>query len=181
MHAMTRGVTWLALAAALMGCGRPATPPDPPLPVRAESEDDLYPSVVRELEIDHTGCFGTCPVYRVRVTNTGEVEYEGKKFVHKVGRVTASLYPVDVAPLFEWLRHHPALYGASTNHRHGEDTEEITYRFHLKNGQSVVVESDVGFSSDDLWVLSHIVDGMIGRALMRANGEESPNEPKPAT
>ena len=164
----------IALLGSLMACAKPATPPDPPLVAQGKPNDDLYPSPVREIEIDHRGCFGSCPVYRVRITNAGEFEYEGKRFVRKAGLVTAAMYPADVTPLFAWLRDHPSLYSKSTTNRRGVDTENVIYRFLLKNGDSVVVETDLDFAGDDLWALSNIADGMAVRALMRSKDPKNP-------
>ncbi len=155
-------------------------PPDPPLRATASAEELLNPSVVRQLEVEHTGCFGPCPIYRVQISDDGKYEYEGKKFVARIGRTTGSVYPADVSPLFVWLRDHSKLYATDTDRRSGNDFEEVTFRFGLKSGESVVIESSLGFGGDELWALSNIVDGMIARALIwnKKNGE---HEPKPAT
>lgn len=36
-------------------------------------------------EMKRTACFGTCPIYNVTIMSNGEVLYEGKNFVDKIG------------------------------------------------------------------------------------------------
>jgi hypothetical protein len=67
--------------------------------------------------------------------------------------------------LFTWLRDHEALYASSADRRHGVDLEEVCFRFGLKNGQTVVIESRLAFNGDDLWALSTIADGIVLRAM----------------
>ncbi len=172
-----RSSCWVLGLLAVLACGRPESPQDAAF--RTQSAPELNPSLVRELEIEHTGCFGPCPVYRVRINDSGQVEYEGKQFVRQVGRAGYSLHPSDVSPLFTWLRDHAKLYAASADHRHGVDAEEVTFRFHLKSGQTAVIEWMAGFVGDDLWALSNIADGIAFRALI--NDRENSREPKPAT
>src|SRR5262245_53997404 len=38
-----------------------------------------------EVTLGRTACFGTCPVYSVRITGDGLVEYVGKQYVRVVG------------------------------------------------------------------------------------------------
>ena len=82
-----------------------------------------------------------------------------------------------MSPLFAWICEHPALYAKSGGGQRGADTEELIYRFRLNDGQVVEVLSDIGFEHDDLWVLSTLVDGVIGRALMVTWGKEDRQGP----
>jgi len=38
------------------------------------------------ITLERTGCFGTCPIFTIRVFADGRVEWFGKKFVGEVGR-----------------------------------------------------------------------------------------------
>jgi uncharacterized protein DUF6438 len=165
-----RWASSVLLMSAVMSCGRSEVPPDPSNVLRRVCDDPSREFPVREIEIEHTGCGGPCPEYRVRVTSDGQVEYESKKSVREAGRWESKGYPSDVAPLFAWLCEHPALYAESGEHQRGDDTEELVYRFRLSDGGVVVVQSDIGFEHDDLWILSTLVDGVIGRALTVKRG-----------
>jgi hypothetical protein len=43
------------------------------------------------IRLERTACFGTCPVYSVSIDASGNVEYDGKKFVRVEGRQTARI------------------------------------------------------------------------------------------
>jgi hypothetical protein len=62
-------------------------------PALAQSEP---PAVIT---LERTACFGTCPVYAVRITSDGRVDYEGKQFVRVTGRASATIPPSEFASL----------------------------------------------------------------------------------
>jgi hypothetical protein len=43
------------------------------------------------LVFGHTGCYGTCPIYLVEVSKDGAVTFNGRAFVLKLGRASATL------------------------------------------------------------------------------------------
>jgi hypothetical protein len=60
---------------------------------------DIDPAEV-VLAMERTGCFGTCPAYRVTITGTGHVEYEGRHFVVNRGVRESTVSPeaaIDIA------------------------------------------------------------------------------------
>jgi len=173
-------VSCAGLVATFISCGQLSTPPEPPFLTQDSAEGLLNPSTVRELEVEHSATLGPRPSYRVRISEDGNYEYEGKEFVLQIGRKAGSTYPTEFSPLFFWLRDHPAQYAASGDRTHGADLEAVTFRFTLKSGKTVVVEYSLGFQGDDLWALSSIVDGLIARALIH-DRRDGPHERKPAT
>src|SRR5436190_23593718 len=52
-----------------------------------------------EITLERTACFGPCPVYAVRITGDGRVEYTGKQMVRVVGSATAQISRVAVRDL----------------------------------------------------------------------------------
>jgi hypothetical protein len=62
-------------------------------PSAAVPADHSSPSVASApaITLEHTACFGGCPVYTISVTPTGEVQYEGKAHVRKVGVATGKV------------------------------------------------------------------------------------------
>jgi hypothetical protein len=48
-------------------------------------------SLVPAITLERTACFGGCPVYTVSVSPTGEVQYEGKAHVRKLGAASAKV------------------------------------------------------------------------------------------
>jgi hypothetical protein len=55
------------------------------------------PRLVASLE--RTMCYGTCPVYALRVYADGRVEYEGRGYVKLIGAGSARLSPRELAAL----------------------------------------------------------------------------------
>jgi hypothetical protein len=53
------------------------------------------------ITLERTPCFGTCPVYSVRITSDGAVDYEGKQFVRITGLAHATIPTEDVARLVD--------------------------------------------------------------------------------
>tara|TARA_Y100000310_G_C20468874_1_gene709003 strand:+ start:203 stop:694 length:492 start_codon:yes stop_codon:yes gene_type:complete len=44
-----------------------------------------------EITLERTACFGSCPVYKLRILGDGSVNYEGEKFVEVVGTRTIKI------------------------------------------------------------------------------------------
>ena len=166
----------LIMAAA---CGRPETPVIQPPPEPA-STDPLFPSVVRQVEVEHGGCYGTCPIYRARIANTGVFEYEGKRFVPDVGLTSGTIDQFEIIGLFTWLEGHEAVYAPRPEERLIPDAEVTTYRFRIKSGSEVVFRTNADVSGD-LWVLSHLVDALIAKARQANEGGSNENNRKPAS
>ena len=55
------------------------------------------------ISLERTACFGSCPVYRIQVSASGEVEYEGKAHVRKAGVATAKVTKEQVNELLSQL------------------------------------------------------------------------------
>lgn len=58
--------------------------PDETVPPKSIMEGD-------SLELSRSGCFGTCPVYEVKVFATGEVYWHGRNFVDALGEKQTSI------------------------------------------------------------------------------------------
>ncbi len=77
-------ITWLAffgaIAFVLEGCQRRAA---------ADTSQTAQPTT--SITLERGPCYGTCPVYKLRITSAGIVEYEGLRFVARMGKVTDTL------------------------------------------------------------------------------------------
>lgn len=52
------------------------------------------------VSLDRTGCFGTCPIYQIKIFRSGKVQYIGKKFVENEGTFQAQLDKTSLDDLF---------------------------------------------------------------------------------
>ena len=85
MKAAVRSV----LIAASLGACHGSSPAVAPAPDRAgpSSNADALPAIT----LERTPCFGRCPVYRVSISRSGLVRYEGKRFVADSGTDSARI------------------------------------------------------------------------------------------
>lgn len=94
--------------------------------------------------LERTPCFGRCPVYGVSVHRDGRVEYEGRRFVGQVGRVSAQLTPAQLDDLVQAF--HAANFFALEHQkasRHTTDLPGAVLTFH-ENGQARTIRDDHG-------------------------------------
>lgn len=80
---MTTRVLHPALLLLLAACA-PRKAVSPPAGNAAASASDTAAVIV----LERTACFGGCPVYRIAVSRSGAVSYEGKAHVRRVGTAT---------------------------------------------------------------------------------------------
>ncbi|MGH6613728.1 DUF6438 domain-containing protein [Sphingomonas sp.] len=114
--------------------------------------------------LERSECFGTCPSYRVELRGTGEIIYEGRKYVLVEGQHRATVDPQRVAALVERFRQddfwslRPA-YIASI-------TDNPSYRLTLSiDGQTKTVTDYVGKEAgmpDSVTALEEAVDKVAG-------------------
>ena len=83
-------VTWLMVALLAMTRAGAANSAQTPA-----ATDDVV------IKLERTTCFGPCQVYSVTIDATGNVTYEGVKFVRVEGRQNARISPSRVAALLE--------------------------------------------------------------------------------
>lgn len=90
-----------------------------PAPVRMWEQVDVYPpvrvparsvalpvydaSTVR-ITLERTGCFGSCPSYKVSVAGDGSVVFDGQSYVAEAGRRTGTVDPSAVRVLYDQFR-----------------------------------------------------------------------------
>jgi hypothetical protein len=87
-----------ALLLLLAGCA-PRKPVLPPAENASASSGDTA-SVI---SLERTACFGGCPVYRLAVSGTGAISYEGKAHVRRVGAATDQIQAERVEALLSEL------------------------------------------------------------------------------
>ena len=65
---------------------------------KTQKNNTLAPSVPF-VSLQTGGCFGYCPVFKLTATTSGQVRYEGQRFVKKEGRDSFLLTPAELAQL----------------------------------------------------------------------------------
>jgi hypothetical protein len=86
----------LSAAAVLLlaACARREVVPPP-----AETPSQTVTGSGPAITLERTACFGSCPVYTISVTSSGDVKYEGKAHVHQMGPASGRIPKDQVAAL----------------------------------------------------------------------------------
>jgi hypothetical protein len=71
----------------------------------ASNPDRSSPSATSgpAITLERTACFGGCPIYTISVSPSGEVRFEGRAHVRKLGLATGKVPPERVAALLSEL------------------------------------------------------------------------------
>jgi len=108
------------------------------------------------LTVDRSGCFGTCPVYVLRLERNGNALYDGKEFVARLGRYTGKHYG------FEWLAYFAAAHLLSLKddyHRLVTDNATTVLTIEMTDGTKHISDyADAG--PNELLIFCTALDGV---------------------
>ena len=88
----------LGLLVSLAACAQRNAAPPP-----NESRATVDTTSRHVIVLERTPCFGGCPVYTVAVSRTGEVSYQGRANVRRVGTATSQIPKLRVDSLLDEL------------------------------------------------------------------------------
>lgn len=154
----------MALLLCLVSCA-PRKAVSPP------AEDSLTQSAVKPaITLERTACFGGCPVYRLSVSPTGEVTYEGKAHVRRLGTATGKipqqrldglLTELDKAGYFSFANRYTSTEPACG--RYATDSPSVISSVTLR-GRTKRIEHDYGCGRAPgvLVVLERRIDEVVG-------------------
>jgi Domain of unknown function (DUF6438) len=74
-----------------------SAPQQPPITSAAPSLPTYTP--YQSITLERTACYGECPIYKVKISANGKVNYEGKDFVKVKGKAQTSLTTAQVKTL----------------------------------------------------------------------------------
>ncbi len=135
------------------------------------AEDSLaQPAVKPAITLERTACFGGCPVYRLSVSPTGEVRYEGKAHVRRLGMATGRipqqrldglLTELDKAGYFSFASRYTSTEPACG--RYATDSPSVISSVTL-GGRTKRIEHDYGCGAAPgaLVVLERRIDEVVG-------------------
>jgi hypothetical protein len=115
----------------------------------------------QSIMLGRSGCFGTCPVYRVTLNVDGTAVYEGVAHVDRIGTFVGRVPFYDFAQLallaeragFMTLQERYA--GSWTD----AETTRITIR--ARSGKEKTVDDYGAFGPPELWALQRAIDGVV--------------------
>ena len=122
------------------------------------------------ITLERTACFGGCPVYRLSVSPSGEVTYEGKAHVRRLGPATGKvpqerlnqlLTELDKAGYFSFASRYTSTEPACG--RYATDSPTVISSVTLR-GRTKRIEHDYGCGAAPgaLVVLERRIDEMVG-------------------
>lgn len=124
------------------------------------------------IEMQRLPCFGTCPVYSVRIVADGTVTFDGERFVEATGVSTATIEPAAAAHLMHELvaggfNELPARYthDAKDCGSYHTDAPRVILTLRM-SGREKTVEHDYGCSDapESLRRMQTLVDSVAGVA-----------------
>jgi hypothetical protein len=154
-----------ALALCLVVCA-PRKSVSPPAENSAETNVSARPAIT----LERTACFGGCPIYTLSVSPSGQVAYEGKAHVRRLGpataqipkhRVDALLTELDKAGYFGFASRYTS--GEPVCGRYATDSPSAISSVTL-NGRTKRIEHDYGCGAAPgaLVVLERRIDEVLG-------------------
>jgi hypothetical protein len=105
---------WLFPALLSAACAR-TVPPS----AEAETRSTSVAPAMGSVSLERGPCFGTCPVYKVTVDRSGEVRFEGRRFVADTGVFTGPASSASVDSLFAELEA-AGYFGFADSYRMGQ-------------------------------------------------------------
>lgn len=117
------------------------------------------PAKIREITLERTPCFGTCPVYSLTLKEDGTAIYKGTRFVDRIGTYEGHFNPGDLDRL------------ASTMARLGGAKWKASYTANVTDlpSQIVTIKTSSGKRTireygstgpEGLWAFQEIIDGV---------------------
>jgi hypothetical protein len=158
--------TW-AMLMGLAACA-PRTPAVPPSESRASADTVSTHAVV----LERTPCFGGCPVYTIAVSAAGDVMYEGRANVRRVGaassriskpRVDSLLDQLDRAGYFSFADKYVPSEPACGRYATDSPSAITTVRYRGRT-KTIVHDYGCGSAPGALVVLERRIDEVLGSA-----------------
>lgn len=158
---------WKTAAVLLLACApRRADSPPPERPSQTAIDDDVA------ITLERTACFGGCPVYRISVSRSGAISYEGKAHVRRLGtasgqiparHVDALLSELERAGYFSFAGRYTS--AEPTCGRYATDSPSAITSVRWE-GRTKRIEHDYGCGAAPgaLVVLEHRIDEVLGSA-----------------
>lgn len=128
-----------------------------------------------KIEFERSGCYGTCPVFKVILNVDGTATYEGKLFVDQIGEHTGTINAWDYARLCCLVDHLKLTKSAS----YSVDTVDLSgfsLRFTKRTGQVIEISDYGGQGPIELWALQQSIDNVTSNITWHLVSEANADE-----
>lgn len=124
---------------------------------------ESYQAEISAVTLRRGACFGTCPIYQVRLDSDGTVTWEGERFVERLGRYSGQIDAADFSRLAGFIRR--ANFFEWEPEYAGNVTDLPDYDLTVAAGSQVRTVRQNGIDEPpDFWVIAALVDGLAERA-----------------
>lgn len=124
---------------------------------------ESYQAEISSVTLRRGACFGTCPIYQVRLDSDGTVTWEGERFVERLGRYSGQIDAADFSRLAGFIRR--ANFFEWEPEYAGNVTDLPDYDLTVAAGSQVKTVRQNGVDEPpDFWVIAALVDGLAERA-----------------
>ena len=124
-------------------------------------QQNVQAKSISEISIEHTRCYGTCPVYKLTLRSDGTATFVGVAYVDKVGTYTAEFGGID--------RLAQSIVQHRFQHFSTRYTSSITDMPHtittvVSGGRRKTVDDYADTGPQALWEVETMIDGVVAQA-----------------
>jgi uncharacterized protein DUF6438 len=118
-----------------------------------------YPAEIRSVTLRRGPCFGTCPMYEVRLAADGTAEWVGERFVDRLGRYQGQVDINDYTRLARFI-HGVGFFGWEPEYL-ANVTDLPDYFLTVAAGDQIKTVRQNGIDEPaDFWVIAAVIDGL---------------------
>lgn len=120
-------------------------------------------TIVTEVTLETTGCFGSCPIYSLTFRRDGSVRYDGKDYVDRKGTVHGEISKADFLRL-ELLLFKNGYFQLSRNYEVPVTDMSSVITSAVVGGRRKKVRNYANSGPFGLWVVESAIEGMAKRS-----------------
>lgn len=115
----------------------------------------------KKITLERFGCYGTCPVYKIKLNIDGTVKYTGIKYVDKIGKYSGELFLLRYGKLCYMIDEYLEKYNEINYEAPWTDDETCIISLLMKNG-TIIKITDYGRQGPiELWAIQKTIDGLV--------------------
>lgn len=144
-------VSWL-VSSALIAVSAPAL-------LAQQQKSKLTP--ITDVSIEHTACFGTCPVYKIILHQDNTATFIGQRDTDRIGTYKANIG--SFIRLQKAVQDH-GFFGLKDHYSSGITDQPHVITTVLQSGHPKTVDNDGDSGPQKLWELDAMIDGIAAQA-----------------
>lgn len=115
-------------------------------------------NAISEVSVEHTGCYGTCPVYKVTLRRDGSATFIGSRYVEKIGTYKAQFGGFDHLTKALEQRDY---WRFKSRYAYPITDQSTTITTVVQSGRRKTVEDYADAGPQKLWEIETLIDGAV--------------------